>query len=166
MADSPTRRRLQRALEVHVTQLGYSCVGPLTGVPVPEMVRISPGRRRMIYGETITRRDLRSARCHERLLFFSQRRTRHRSSILFFIGVATTDQQELEALLARLDIRRGIRGGHVHVVPVPPLRGTRRPKAGSASRAREQNTAQPAKGARGRRSRAGNRRVKVPAGTP
>jgi len=130
-ADSIERRRLQRALEVHVTQLGYSCAGPLTGIPLPEMVRISPGRRRMIYGETVTHRDLRSARCHERLLFFSQRRTRHRGSILFFIGVATTDQQELEALLVRLDIRRGIRGGHVHVVPVPPLQRARRPVARS-----------------------------------
>jgi predicted nucleic acid-binding Zn ribbon protein len=90
------------------------------------MVRISPGRHRIIYGETVLRRDLGSKRCHERLLFFSQRRTRHRSSILFFIGVATTDQQQLEALLARLDIRSGIRGGHVHVVPIRPLQPIRR----------------------------------------
>jgi hypothetical protein len=109
VGDSLARKHLRRGLEVHVTQLGYSCVGALTGVPVPEMVRISPGRRQIIYGKTVVRRDLRSTRCHERLLFFSQRRTRHRSSILFFIGVATTDQQQLEALLARLDVRSGCR---------------------------------------------------------
>ena len=127
MAESPARMHLRRGLEVHVTQLGYSCAHmTLTGVPVPEMVRISPVRRRIIYGETVLRSDLSSKRCHERLLFFSQRRTRHRSSILFFIGVATADQQKLEALLAQLDIRSGIRGGHVHVVPIPPLETVRR----------------------------------------
>jgi hypothetical protein len=52
------------------------------------------------------------------LLFFSQRRTRQRSSILFFIGVAASDQRDLEALLAKLEIQSATRGGHVHVVPI------------------------------------------------
>ena len=152
VADSPARRHLRRGLEIHVTQLGYSCVGSLTGVPVPEMVRISPGRRLTIYGETVVRRDLRSKRCHERLLFFSQRRTRHRSSILFFIGVATTDQQQLEALLARLDIRSGIRGGHVHVVPIQALQPIRRRPA-PRSRASVPTTRGPVGPAAGTRRR-------------
>ena len=125
MADSRARAHLRRGLEVHVTKLGYSCVGAISGVPVPEVVRINPARGRVIYGETVVRRDLDSKRCHARLLFFSQRRTRHRGSILFFIAVATTDQQRLETLLAQLDIRSGIRGGHVHVVPIVPLRPVR-----------------------------------------
>ncbi len=152
VADSLARRHLRRGLEIHVTQLGYSCVDTSTGVPVPEIVRISPGRRQIIYGETVVRRDLRSKRCHERLLFFSQRRTRRRSSILFFIGVATTDQQQLEALLARLDIRSGIRGGHVHVVPIRPLQPTRRrPAARSQAPApKARGTVAPAAGTRRR----------------
>jgi hypothetical protein len=119
MADSITRQYLRRQLEAHVSRLGYSSVR-LTGAgsPVPEIVRVSPVRGRIAYGETVLRSDLRSKRCHERLLYFSQRRTRQRSSILFFIGVAAADQQKLEALLEELDIRSGIRGGHVHVVPI------------------------------------------------
>jgi len=109
-----------------VSQLGYSCVraaGP--GMPEPEIVRMSPVRGHIVYGETVLRSDLRRKQCHERLLFFSQRRTRRRSSILFFIGVPTDDQEELEALLAQLEIRSGVRGGHVHVVPIATRAGTR-----------------------------------------
>jgi hypothetical protein len=127
MADSSARVHLRRELEAYVSQLGYSSVRVTgAGAPVPEIVRVSPVRGRIAYGETVLRSDLRSKRCHERLLFFSQRRTRHRSSILFFIGVAESDQQELEALLAQLDIRSGIRGGHVHVVPIAASEDTRR----------------------------------------
>jgi hypothetical protein len=98
-----------------------------TGALIPEIARISPVRGRIVYGETVLRSDLRRKRCHERLLFFSQRHTRRRSSILFFIGVATRDQQELEVLLARLDIRTRLRGGHVHIVPIAaPVRLQRR----------------------------------------
>jgi len=107
-------------------QLGYSAVRVTAGTPVPEIARMSPIRGRIAYGETVLRSDLRRKRCHERLRFFSQRRTRHRSSILFFIGVAAEDQQELEALLQELDIRSGTRGGHVHVVPIAAREGTRR----------------------------------------
>ena len=135
MADSPARAYLRRELEAHVTQLGYSCVRMMcAGAPVPEIARVSPVRGRIAYGETVLRSDLRRKRCHERLLFFSQRRTRHRSSILFFIGVAADDQQELEALLAQLEIRSGIRGGHVHVVPIPAPEGTRRRTASREGR--------------------------------
>jgi hypothetical protein len=52
------------------------------------------------------------------LLSFSQRRTRHRSSILFFIGVVETHQAELETLLEELEIRSAVGGGHVHVIPI------------------------------------------------
>jgi hypothetical protein len=121
---------LRRELEAHLTQLGYSSVRePGSGTPVPEIVRVSPIRGRIVYGETVLHADLRRKRCHDRLLFFSQRRTRHRSSILFFIGVAASDQPSLEHLLTELDIRSGIRGGHVHVVPIPaptPARSARR----------------------------------------
>ncbi len=102
-----------------MTALGYSSVrSKRTGVPIPEIVRLSPVRGRIAYGETVLRSDLQRRRCHDRLLFFSQRRTRHRSSILFFIGIAETDEADLEALLQDLDIRSRTRGGHVHVVPI------------------------------------------------
>src|SRR2546425_6287357 len=127
MADSKERMHLRHELETYVSQLGYSCARMVAAqAPVPEIARVSPLRGRIAYGETVLRSDLSRKRCHERLLFFSQRRTRHRSSILFFIGVSTTDQRQLEALLARLDIRSGIRGGHVHVVPIRPLQPIRR----------------------------------------
>jgi hypothetical protein len=95
-------------------------------VPVPEIVRVSPVRGRIAYGETVLRSDLGRRRCHERLLSFSQRRTRRRSSILFFIGVAEGDEPALEELLQELDIRSGTRGGHVHVVPITPSTAPRR----------------------------------------
>jgi hypothetical protein len=121
MPSSITRVQLRRQLEAHLTELGYSSVRKTsTGSPAPEVIRVSPIRGRIVYGETVMRADLRRKQCHERLLSFSQRRTRFRSSILFFIAVAEADQPELEALLQQLDIRSGTRGGHVHIVPVAP----------------------------------------------
>ena len=127
MPVSPARVYLRRQLEAHLTELGYSCVRTKrAGSPVPEIVRISPVRGRIAYGETVLRSDLGRRRCHERLLSFSQRRTRRRSSILFFIGVAEGDEPALEELLQELDIRSGTRGGHVHVVPITPSTAPRR----------------------------------------
>lgn len=120
MSDAVKRSHLRRELEAHLTQLGYSCVRmKRVGGPAAEIARVSPVRGRLVYGQTVVHADLRRPSCHERLLFFSQRRTRHRSSILFFIGVAETDRLELEALLEQLGIRNGVRGGHVHVVAIP-----------------------------------------------
>lgn len=118
--DGLTRRaHLRRALERHVADLGYSCVhAGSAGEHVPEIVRVSPTRGHVAYGETVLRADLGRKRCRERLLAFSQHRTRRRSSILFFIAVPAEDRDALEALLAKLEIRSGFRGGHVHVVPV------------------------------------------------
>src|SRR5215468_6099848 len=100
MAGSPARAWLRRQLEAHLTSLGYSCARTKrAGSPVSEIVRVSPVRGRIVYGETVLHEDLQRPGCHERLLFFSQRRTRHRSSILFFIGVAEADEPELAALL-------------------------------------------------------------------
>src|SRR5882724_10072054 len=108
IASTPARLHLRRELEAHLTELGYSSVRVMGDeLPVPEIVRISPVRGRIAYGETVLHADLDRKACHERLLFFSRRRTRHRSSILFFIGVGEADQQKLEALLARLEIRSG-----------------------------------------------------------
>ena len=127
MNDSPTRTHLRRELGAHLTELGYSSVrAKRPGRLVPEIVRVSPVRGRIAYGETVLRSDLRRRTCHERLLAFSQRRTRHRSTILFFIGVAAADQLELETLLKELAIRSGIHGGHVHVVPIAAPEETRR----------------------------------------
>lgn len=127
MSESTVRLYLRRQLEAHLTELGYSCVRmKRASLPVPEIVRVSPVRGRIAYGETVLHADLRRRSCHERLLFFSQRRTRHRSSILFFIGVSEADEPELEALLQQLDIRSGTRGGHVHVVPIVVGAATRR----------------------------------------
>lgn len=134
MPESSARIHLRRQLEAHLTELGYSCARTTrAGLPVPEIVRVSPVRGRIAYGETVLRGDLRRASCHERLRSFSQRRTRHRSSILFFIGVAAADEPELAALLQQLDIRSGTRGGHVHVVPIPPSTATGRRTAPRAA---------------------------------
>ena len=132
MSESPVRAHLHRQLEAHLTRLGYSSVRVRpTSAPAPRIVRVSPVRGRIAYGETVLHSDLESPRCHERLLCFSQRRTRHRASILFFIGVAEADQDALETLLEHLAIRSNIRGGHVHVVPIA-LPGEARQRAGGA----------------------------------
>ncbi len=121
MPDSAVRVHLRRRLEAHLTALGYSCArSRRTALPVPEIVRVSPVRGRIAYGETVLRGDLERRSCHERLVYFSRRRTRQRSSILFFIGVAEEDEPALEELLQELDIRNGTRGGHVQVVPIAP----------------------------------------------
>jgi len=125
--DSAVRVHLRRRLEAHLTELGYSCArSRRAALPVPEIVRVSPVRGRIAYGETVLRSDLGRRSCHERLLYFSQRRTHRRSSILFFIGVAEGDEPALEELLQELDIRSGTRGGHVHVVPIPSSAALRR----------------------------------------
>ena len=112
------RVQLRQTLEAHLRQLGYSGVLKSQMSPMPELVRVNPVRGRLAYGETVSREDLRRKGCHERLRLFAQRRTRQRSTILFFIGVQEEDQSDLEELLFKLDIRTGTRGGHVHVVPV------------------------------------------------
>lgn len=119
MAESEARLHLRRQLNRHVSELGYSLSLEAPGPEDPEILRMSPVRRRIAYGETVLRSDLKKKRCHDRLRSFSQRRTRRRGSILFFIGVAEADQRDLEILLADLEIRSGIRGGHVHIVPIP-----------------------------------------------
>jgi hypothetical protein len=118
MAESSLRLHLRRELNAHVSDLGYSLSLEAPGPDEPEILRMSPVRRRIAYGETVLRSDLKKKRCHDRLRSFSSRRTRRRGSILFFIGVTVDDQRELETLLADLEIRSGIRGGHVHVVPI------------------------------------------------
>jgi hypothetical protein len=119
MSDATTRAHLRRDLEAHLTRLGYSSDrSGRARPPVPEIVRASPVRGRIVYGETVAHEDLRDPESHKRLISFSQRRTRRRSSILFFIGVAEADRAALEALLQRLDIRSGTRGGHVHVIAI------------------------------------------------
>jgi hypothetical protein len=119
VSEAATRLHLRRHLEAHLTALGYSTARTKrTGAPAPEIVRVSPIRGRIAYGETVLHSDLQRRRCHDRLLSFSQRRTRHRSSILFFIGIAEADEADLEMLLQELDIRTRTRGGHVHVVPI------------------------------------------------
>jgi len=122
MTDAAARVLLRSQLEAHLCSLGYSCVPARRVVPpVPEIARVSAVRGRIAYGETVLRRDLQRRRCHLRLLSLSQRRTRRRSTILLFIAVAERDRQDLEALLKRLNIQTGIRGGHVHVVSVAPV---------------------------------------------
>jgi hypothetical protein len=128
---SLTRAHMRRALEAHMTQLGYSRVRVRRGTPAAEIARMSPVRGRLAYGETVVHADLRRRRCHERLLFFSQRRTRQRASILFFIGVAEPDQRAMETLLGQLGIRNGVRGGHVQIVPIA-MRGRQRRVPGEA----------------------------------
>jgi hypothetical protein len=118
MAETTARLHLRRQLALHVAELGYSLSLEAPGPDEPEILRMSPVRRRIAYGETVLKADLKKKRCHDRLRIFSQRRTRRRGTILFFIGVAAEDQQDLEVLLTDLEIRSGIRGGHVHIVPI------------------------------------------------
>jgi hypothetical protein len=102
-----------------MSELGYSCVRTNSALtPAPEIVRVHPGRGRIVYGETVLRDDLENESCHERLRFFSRRQTRHHSSVLFFIGVDEADHPDLEELLRSLEIRSGTRGGNVLVVPI------------------------------------------------
>lgn len=104
-----------------MAQLGFSGVRTPSGLEhVPEVLRAHPGRGSIAYGQTVLRPDLESPDFHARLKFFASRQTRHRSSILFFIGVEETERADLEALLQELDIRSGTRGGHVLLVSIPP----------------------------------------------
>ncbi|MBI3786129.1 MAG: hypothetical protein HY270_22305 [Deltaproteobacteria bacterium] len=146
MEESATRSHLRRGLEAHLAELGYSGVRARTSAtPAPEVVRVNPVRGRIVYGETVLRSDLRSRRCRERLVSFSQRRTRHRSSILFFIAVSEEDRPALEALLEELDIRSAVRGGHVHVVSVvaPEAKRAGRSAGASSSTNRNRGRARP-----------------------
>jgi hypothetical protein len=121
MADSPARLHLRRHLEAYLTSLGYTAtrMRHLRSTRTAEVERVSLLRGRIAYGETVLPADLRSPKCHERLLFFSSRRTRHRSSIPLFIAVAEEHAEKLAELLDRLEIRNAVRGGHVRIVAVP-----------------------------------------------
>jgi len=119
VSESSTRLYLRRELEAHLTKLGYTTSrARRLGQPAAEVVRMSPVRGRLAYGETVLHADLSSPRSRDRLVFFSQRRTRHRSSILFFIAVFEADREALELLLAELGVRNSVRGGHVHVLSI------------------------------------------------
>jgi len=150
MSESSARMHLRRQLEAHLTELGYSRVRTnRSAAPAPEIARVSPVRGRIVYGETVLHDDLRRPGCHERLVEFSHRHTRRRSSILFFIGVDENDKAELEALLEHLQIRTRTRGGHVHVVPIAPAKSPRRsepahpPKSMPISRAKTGRSRRP-----------------------
>jgi len=127
-AETAVRSHLRRELEAHLSGLGYTFVRHINrvGAPAAEIARLSPVRGRLVYGETVLRSDLRKRRCHDRLRFFAQRRTRRRSQILFFVAVEEDCRGELEELLVELGIRGAVRGGNVHVlavsVPRPPRR--------------------------------------------
>jgi hypothetical protein len=119
MRDTPERARLRLELEAHLSRLGYSVPREKTiGTYTAEIVRVHPVRSRIAYGATVLRADLKRPNCHRQLVFFSQRRTRRRSSIPFFIAVSEKDRAELEGLLERLGVRDGVRGGHVQIVSV------------------------------------------------
>jgi len=117
--DSALRIHLRRELNAHLSRLGYTDSRPVRKSSMtPEIVRMNPVRGRFVYGETVLRSDLDRQSCRERLRSFSQRRTRHRSSILFFIGVPDNLQAELQSLLEELEIHGALGGGHVHIVPI------------------------------------------------
>ena len=119
MSDTLARAQLRRELEAHLTRLGYSVQRVKPAGPVAaEVARVHPVRSRIAYGATFLRSDLKRPNCHKQLIFFSQRRTRRRSSIPFFIAVAETDRGDLESLLEQLGVRDGVRGGHVQIVIV------------------------------------------------
>lgn len=137
MRDTPERARLRRELEAHLSRLGYSVPREKTiGEYTAEVVRVHPVRSRIAYGATVLRSDLKRPACHRQLVFFSQRRTRRRSSIPFFIAVSEKDRPELEALLERLGVRDGVRGGHVQIVSVasPAAKTPRSAKSAGADK--------------------------------
>jgi len=114
------RKHLLSELNAHMASLGYKTPRAVSGtIATPEIVRRNAVRGRLAYGETILSSDLDRSGCHVRLMDFSRRRTRRRSSILFFIGVKDTQRDELESLLGELGIVSAAKGGHVHVVPIP-----------------------------------------------
>ncbi len=119
--DSALRDHVRRALNDHMSSLGFTRprLAESAG-PAPEIVRRNPGRGRIAFGETVLRSDLQRATCHERLKTFSQRRTRSRSTILFFIGIIEDEREEVEGLLEKLGIRSSTGGGHVLIVPIAP----------------------------------------------
>jgi hypothetical protein len=124
MPDSALRAYLRRGLNAHMSALGYQNPRSAGAADTPEIVRRNAVRGRIAYGETVLHEDMGSQSCHERLMSFSKRRTRRRSTILFFIGVVETQQSELEGLLEKLGIHSAAGGGHVHVVPIAAPNGT------------------------------------------
>jgi len=119
VTDAGLRAHVHRRLSAHLSALGYTNPRDSEGSEgCPEMVRMNPVRGRLAYGETVLGSDLAEPTCHRRLMSFSQRRTRRRSSILFFIGVEEARRADLERLLTRLGIRSAVGGGHVHIVSV------------------------------------------------
>lgn len=125
-AEVDARSHLRRELETHLDGLGYTFDRRMhrAGEPVAEIARVSPVRGRLVYGETVVRGDLRRRQCHERLQYFSHRRTRRRTAILLFIAVAEDCREDLEAVLVEIGVRGAVRGGNVHIVSVasPPPR--------------------------------------------
>jgi hypothetical protein len=118
--ESELRSHLRRKLNAHMSELGYKTPRVVKGVSVaPEIVRRNAARGRIAYGETVLRSDLKRRSCRERLVTFSKRRTRRRSTILFFIGVAESQQEEVEHVLEELGIVSSLSGGHVQVVSIP-----------------------------------------------
>lgn len=119
--DSALRTHVRRALNDHMSSLGFTTPRPAEkGATVPEIVRRNPGRGRIAFGETFLRGDLQRESCHQRLKTFAQRRTRSRSTILFFIGIVEDEREEVEGLLEKLGIRSSTGGGHVLLVPIAP----------------------------------------------
>jgi hypothetical protein len=146
------RLHLRRRLAAHLAELGYTNVRPKRSrLMEPELVRVSPTRGHIAFGEIVAKADLNDATCHQRLVHFSQRRTRHRSTILFFIGVTEADEAAVVALLERLDIRGGSRGGHVQVVPLDLAE--KRPPNGTGSAGRTSSASAAPAGPRRTRQR-------------
>lgn len=117
---SALRAHVRQELGAHLSSLGFTNPRIVGNQEMrPEIVRLNPVRGSLAYGETVLRDDLERPRCHERLMSFSQRRTRRRSTILFFIGVLESHKESLEKLLEDLGIRSAVSGGHVHIVAVP-----------------------------------------------
>jgi hypothetical protein len=136
MRETPARAEIRRKLEAHLSNLGYSSSRKVVpSLTLTEIVRVNPVRGRIVYAAAVLGGDLESESCHERLRFFSRRRTRHRSSIPFYIGIAESDKTALEELLLKLDIRSATRGGHVQIVAIPlSTRAPRTPRAPSTPR--------------------------------
>lgn len=153
MRDTLARAQLRRELEAHLTRLGYSVprVKPVGSVTA-EVARVHPVRSRIAYGATVLRSDLKRPNCHKQLVFFSQRRTRRRSSIPFFIAVSEGDRPDLESLLEELGVRDGVRGGHVQIVTVSstPARAAKAtaPAAAAKTAAKPRAKAAPKESAR------------------
>ncbi len=118
--EAALREHLRSQLDAHMVGLGYKAPRAVADASkAPEIVRRNAARGKIAYGETVLVADLQDEACRDRLVAFSKRRTRRRSSILFFVGVVEAEAEQVEKVLVEIGIHGASGGGHVQIVPLP-----------------------------------------------